>query len=66
MLLLSLAIGTIGSNYFAARLLSAVILGIFQGRCGWLMHEAGHHSMTGNPNRDRLLQKIMYVVFLPK
>jgi hypothetical protein len=24
-----------------------LILGIAQGRCGWLMHEAGHYSLTG-------------------
>lgn len=33
---------------------------MFQGRCGWLMHEGGHHSLTGSPNVDRLLQAMIY------
>lgn len=33
---------------------------MFQGRCGWLMHEGGHHSLTGVPNVDRLLQAVIY------
>lgn len=24
-----------------------IVLGIAQGRCGWLMHEGGHYSLTG-------------------
>jgi hypothetical protein len=24
-----------------------IVLGIVSGRCGWLMHEGGHYSMTG-------------------
>lgn len=28
-------------------LLGLVILGIVSGRCGWLMHEGGHYSLTG-------------------
>lgn len=37
-----------------------VMLGIFQGRCGWLMHEAGHLSMTSNIKLDILLQELIY------
>ncbi|ODN03474.1 Fatty acid desaturase 2 [Orchesella cincta] len=33
---------------------------LFQGRCGWLMHEGGHHSLTGVPNWDRFLQSVIY------
>ena len=36
------------------------IYGIFSGRCGWLMHEAGHYSLTGNIKIDRYLQAIIY------
>jgi acyl-CoA 6-desaturase (Delta-6 desaturase) len=28
--------------------LGIFIMAIGQGRCGWLMHEGGHYSMTGN------------------
>ena len=34
--------------------------GIAQGRCGWLMHEAGHYSLTGNIRTDRLIQEFFY------
>lgn len=37
-----------------------ITLGIVSGRCGWLMHEAGHYSLTGNIPIDRSLQTIIY------
>lgn len=37
-----------------------IILGIVSGRCGWLMHEGGHYSLTGNISIDRSLQVIIY------
>jgi len=37
-------------------------LGIVSGRCGWLMHEGGHYSLTGNIFIDRTLQVILYGV----
>lgn len=39
-----------------------VILGIVQGRCGWLMHEAGHISFTGNTKLDIRAQEFFYGV----
>lgn len=33
---------------------------MFQGRCGWLQHEGGHHSLTGNSKVDRFIQAIFY------
>jgi len=44
------------------RLLGLLIIGIATGRCGWLMHEAGHHSMTGHIPTDRVLQIVLYGV----
>jgi fatty acid desaturase 2 (delta-6 desaturase) len=38
----------------------AVALSLSQGRCGWLMHEGGHYSMTGKINVDRRLQEVIY------
>jgi len=38
------------------------ILGVASGRCGWLMHEGGHYSLTGNINIDRALQIVLYGV----
>jgi fatty acid desaturase 2 (delta-6 desaturase) len=39
-----------------------ITLGIVSGRCGWLMHEGGHYSLTGKINTDRLLQIVIYGV----
>lgn len=36
------------------------VLGIAEGRCGWLMHEGGHHSMTGYIPLDIKLQEVLY------
>jgi fatty acid desaturase 2 (delta-6 desaturase) len=38
------------------------MLGVVQGRCGWLMHEGGHHSLTGNISIDIPLQVVLYGV----
>eukprot|EP00039_Didymoeca_costata_P022416 m.4446 g.4446 ORF g.4446 m.4446 type:complete len:425 (-) comp2987_c0_seq1:207-1481(-) len=38
------------------------ILGLAQGRCGWLMHEGGHHSLTGYIPLDISIQVILYGV----
>jgi len=42
-----------------------VILGMFlfsiaNGRCGWLMHEGGHSSITGSVKVDKILQAILF------
>ena len=37
-------------------------LGIVSGRCGWLMHEGGHYSLTGVIKTDRFLQEAIYGV----
>ena len=36
------------------------MLGLAQGRCGWLMHEGGHYSLTGVPVADRHIQMLVY------
>lgn len=43
---------------FVAKCVGTIILGFAQGRCGWIQHETGHHSWTGNPRLDRFLQVI--------
>ena len=37
-----------------------LVLGIAQGRCGWLQHEGGHYSLTGNIAWDRHVQMFSY------
>ena len=43
-------------------LAGVTLLAIAQGRCGWLMHEGGHYSLTGNIKVDRALQVVLYGV----
>ncbi|XP_035714578.1 acyl-lipid (8-3)-desaturase isoform X2 [Folsomia candida] len=33
---------------------------LYAGRCGWWMHEGGHHSITGRPRLDRFIQSMVY------
>jgi fatty acid desaturase len=40
--------------------LGLLLFGLVQGRCGWLMHEGGHYSMTGNIKLDTNLQIGLY------
>jgi fatty acid desaturase 2 (delta-6 desaturase) len=40
----------------------AVVFGVASGRCGWLMHEGGHYSLTGNIAIDRFMQVVIYGV----
>jgi len=49
------------SNYFV-KAVGIMVLGIVQGRCGWLMHEGGHVSLTGNWRWDHRLQVLLYGV----
>jgi len=48
-----------GSNTYVI-LSGLVMLGVVSGRCGWLMHEGGHYSLTGNIKVDRSLQIVLY------
>jgi len=47
---------------FLPKMLGLILLGIAQGRCGWLMHEGGHVSLTGNWKWDHRLQALIYGV----
>ena len=37
---------------------SIVLLGLFGGRCGWVQHEGGHNSFTGNIKTDKIVQNV--------
>ena len=41
-------------------ILGLLTLGVVQGRCGWFMHEGGHHSLTGNILLDHAIQVFFY------
>lgn len=40
--------------------LGLIMMAVGQGRCGWLMHEGGHISLTGNTKIDIFLQELIY------
>ncbi|QDZ22999.1 fatty acid desaturase [Chloropicon primus] len=42
---------------FMAKGLAIIVLGIFGARCGWLQHEGGHNSLTGNMWVDKRIQR---------
>ena len=50
----SFAVYLIRYNIYA----SVVVFGLFGGRCGWLQHEGGHNSLTGNIKIDKLIQNV--------
>jgi len=50
----------ITSENAALRVLALFSFAFFQGRSGWLMHEGGHHSLTGNSKVDRFIQAAVY------
>lgn len=37
---------------------SIILLGLFSGRCGWVQHEGGHNSFTGNMTIDKIVQNV--------
>ncbi|OXA45977.1 Fatty acid desaturase 2 [Folsomia candida] len=60
----AIAIGYLGyllifSQFYTVKLLGCLLLALGQSRTGWMMHEAGHNSMTGNPKVDKVLHKII-------
>jgi acyl-CoA 6-desaturase (Delta-6 desaturase) len=52
-------LATKGSS-FLINFVGLLILGIASGRCGWLMHECGHYSLTGSIALDKQLQIWIY------
>merc|ERR1711959_157147 len=50
----------LGCSSWALRAMGIIVLGIAEGRCGWLMHEGGHGSLTGKIKIDRTLQIWLY------
>jgi fatty acid desaturase len=53
--LYSVSVAAIRYNIFLAILL----FGFFGGKCGWLQHEAGHNSFTGDIKIDKKIQNIV-------
>lgn len=47
----------------AAKIIGIILLGLMQGRSGWIQHESGHHSFSGNPKFDRLFHALIFGKF---
>eukprot|EP00930_Biecheleria_cincta_P015863 TRINITY_DN13087_c0_g1_i1.p1 TRINITY_DN13087_c0_g1~~TRINITY_DN13087_c0_g1_i1.p1 ORF type:complete len:757 (-),score=157.16 TRINITY_DN13087_c0_g1_i1:76-2016(-) len=52
----------LGTNSWMLGAAGLVVLGLAEGRCGWLMHEGGHGSLTGDIKVDRNIQVLFYGV----
>jgi fatty acid desaturase 2 (delta-6 desaturase) len=37
---------------------SILLFGLFGGKCGWIQHEGGHHSLTGDIPTDKRIQNL--------
>lgn len=46
-----------------AKLLGIALIGLMQGRSGWIQHESGHHSFSGNPKFDRFFHAVIFGKF---
>jgi len=60
-----IAIGYVGylllfSQSYLIKFLGCMLLGLAQGRSGWIQHESGHHSLTGNSKWDRLIHDVVF------
>lgn len=48
------------SQHFAAKFVGILLMGLMLGRTGWIQHECGHHSLSGNPKLDRIFQALIF------
>lgn len=45
-------------QHIGAKLVGIFLIALMQGRVGWVQHESGHHSVSGNPKFDRFFHAI--------
>lgn len=43
-----------------AKVIGSVLIGLMQGRSGWMQHESGHLSLSGSPKLDRIFHAIFF------
>lgn len=44
---------------YLAKFIGSVLIGLVRGRSGWMQHESGHMSLSGNPKMDRILHALL-------
>ena len=59
-LLYAVGVHFLFTGEIAAKVGGIAVMGLASGRCGWLMHEGGHYSLTGHISVDRALQIVLY------
>lgn len=42
------------------KFIGIALIGLMQGRSGWMQHESGHHSLSGNPKFDRTFHAVIF------
>jgi fatty acid desaturase len=52
----ALSLYLLQGGHFYSSLAGLILIGLFGGRCGWIQHEGGHNSLTGNIFVDKQLQ----------
>lgn len=48
------------SQYHAIKFVGITLIALVQGRSGWIQHESGHHSLSGNPKFDRAFHAVFF------
>lgn len=43
-----------------ANIIGAILIGLVQGRSGWMQHESGHLSLSGSPKWDRVFHALFF------
>lgn len=43
-----------------ANIIGSVLIGLVQGRSGWMQHESGHMSLSGSPKWDRIFHALFF------
>lgn len=44
---------------YVFKFIGIVLIGLVQGRSGWMQHESGHNSLSGIPKLDRIFHALL-------
>lgn len=56
----AVGIALIQCQSYVAIVVGSILIGLMQGRSGWMQHESGHMSLTGSPKWDRILHALFF------
>lgn len=46
-------------QHYAVKFIGIALIGLVQGRSGWVQHESGHNSLSGKPKVDRIFHSLL-------